>query len=256
VVSAHLRPGTAVGRKRLCQPGRRSHRDASRRRHDRATKMDRPEDIEPNAVNGKVYVMLTNNSKRKADKVDAANPRPDNAFGHISRSPRMAAITQQLQANGKFSSSAAILRLPRSVRLSRPQLPRTAGSACRTTAPSIRPAVFGSQRTAITTRPPAALTAFGLSTPRVTPAPPRLFFRVPVGAELCGPLFAPDDETAFVAVQHPGDGGDNWAAMAAHPITRIFPPGGQTSRMTCPCVRLYLPSPRSAAARSASETAR
>ncbi|MDL9935343.1 PhoX family phosphatase [Gordonia sp. ABSL1-1] len=51
-----------------------------------ATKMDRPEDIEPNPVTGKVYCALTNNSKRGTEgkaATDEPNPRVENKNGQV-----------------------------------------------------------------------------------------------------------------------------------------------------------------------------
>ena len=58
-----------------------------------ATPMDRPEDIEVNPINHRVYIALTNNTRRtdepsvdafgRANGIGSANPRGPNAHGHI-----------------------------------------------------------------------------------------------------------------------------------------------------------------------------
>ncbi|MQB42403.1 PhoX family phosphatase [Rhizobium sp. ICMP 5592] len=177
-----------------------------------ATKMDRPEDIEPNAVNGKVYVMLTNNSKRKADQVDAANPRSDNAFGHIIE------ISEE---DGVFSATKGKWEVL--LKCGDPSVAAVGASFSTETtkngwfgmpdncsidaAGRLWVATDGNSNKA-TGRTDGLWAVDTEGDARTTS---KLFYRVPVGAELCGPLFLPDDQTAFVAVQHPGDGGDDWS---------------------------------------------
>ena len=178
-----------------------------------ATKMDRPEDIQPNGSNGKVYVMLTNNTRRTAEQIDAANPRAENAFGHIIEIGRgRRRLRGDDAAHGKSCSSAAIPRSPKSARPSRPhttveRLVRHARQLRRSTAMGrLWVSTDGNNPTA-TGRTDGL---WAVDTEGEARATSKLFFRVPVGAEMCGPLFTPDDETAFVAVQHPADGGQDW----------------------------------------------
>ena len=176
-----------------------------------ATKMDRPEDIQPNASNGKVYVMLTNNTKRKAEQVDAANPREKNAFGHIIE------ITEE---GGDFAATTGKWEVL--LKCGDPSVAEVGASfSTATTADGWfgmpdNCAIDSAGRLWVATDgqgPKATGRTDGLwavDTEGAARATSKLFFRVPIGAELCGPLFTPDDQTAFVAVQHPGDGGEDW----------------------------------------------
>ncbi|AWC20626.1 putative phosphatase [Aminobacter sp. MSH1] len=176
-----------------------------------ATKMDRPEDIQPNGVNGKVYVMLTNNTKRKADQVDTANPRAENAFGHI---------IELIEDAGDFTATKGKWEVL--LKCGDPAIAEVGASFSTSTTENgwfgmpDNCAVDSAGRLWVSTdgnSPKATGRTDGLwavDTEGEARATSKLFFRVPVGAEMCGPLFAPDDQTAFVAVQHPGDGGEDW----------------------------------------------
>ncbi|MBY5751197.1 DUF839 domain-containing protein [Rhizobium leguminosarum bv. viciae] len=176
-----------------------------------ATKMDRPEDVQPNSVNGKVYVMLTNNTRRKADQVDAANPRAENAFGHI---------IEISENDGDFTATSGKWEV-----LLKCGDPSVAAVGATFSTETTKNGWFGmpdncavdaAGRLWVSTdgnNNKATGRTDGLwavDTEGAARATSKLFFRVPVGAEMCGPLFTPDDETAFVAVQHPGDGGEDW----------------------------------------------
>ena len=176
-----------------------------------ATKMDRPEDIQPNGVNGKVYVMLTNNTKRKDDQVDAANPRAKNAFGHM---------IEIAEEGGDFAATKGKWEVL--LKCGDPSVADVGASFSTATTANgwfgmpDNCAVDSAGRLWVATDGNNAKETgrtdglWAVDTEGPARATSKLFFRVPVGAEMCGPQFAPDDKTAFVAVQHPGDGGTDW----------------------------------------------
>lgn len=176
-----------------------------------ATPMDRPEDVEPNPVTGRVYVVLTNNNKRSLDKVDAVNPRAENTTGHIielippggeGKDADHAADefaweffliagdpTWGATQYGKGVSSNGWLACPDNVAFDpkgRVWITTDQGSSQKKF--KIGDGLYG-----------ADVTGDGRA---VT----RNFFRVPTDAEMCGPAFTPDGKTLFVSVQHPGEG--------------------------------------------------
>ncbi|GLS43312.1 PhoX family protein [Methylobacterium brachythecii] len=171
-----------------------------------ATPMDRPEDIEANPKTGRVYVMLTNNAKRTADQVDAANPREKNLYGHIIEiSP------------DEGDHDATTFRWEVLVRCGGPESGASFGAATSADGWFGMPdncAFDGRGRLWIATDGNSRKATgradgiWALETDGTRRGTGRHFLRVPVGAEMCGPCFTPDDESFFVAVQHPGESDD------------------------------------------------
>jgi secreted PhoX family phosphatase len=171
-----------------------------------ATKMDRPEDVEANPVTQKVYVILTNNGNRKPEQVDAANPRAANRFGHI---------IEMIPPGGDHAADK--FRWEMLVRCGDPAVAAVGATFSSDTTNNgwfgmPDNVAFDSQgRMWIATDGQAKNTTgradglWGVETEGEGRGTSRHFYRVPVGAELCGPCFTPDDETLFVAVQHPGE---------------------------------------------------
>jgi secreted PhoX family phosphatase len=182
-----------------------------------ATPMDRPEDVEANPVNGRVYAMLTNNKDRTAAQTDTANPRAANMHGHILEMvPPGADDGEADHAATMFTWSPFILAGDEAsgaryhpatgVWFSSPDNcafdPR--GRLYVATDQDERQTLNGV---------PDGIYACDVSGPGR--ALVRQLYATPIDAEMCGPCFTPDGTTLFVAVQHPGEG-----STYADPSTR------------------------------------
>ncbi|UWQ90121.1 PhoX family phosphatase [Rhodobacteraceae bacterium M382] len=173
-----------------------------------ATPMDRPEDVGPRS-DGRAFVMLTNNSRRKPDQVDAANPRAKSKFGHI---------IEIAESGGDHAA-----RQGRWSILVKCGDPGVASVGAEWHPDTSENGWFGSPdncaidaegRLWVATdqgskwhRTGKADGLYGVETDGAMRGRSKLFFRAPVGAEVAGPCFTPDIETLFVSVQHPGTDG-------------------------------------------------
>jgi len=192
-----------------------------------ATKMDRPEDVQRNPVTGRVYVELTNNSRRGTETnpgVDEANPRTPNLYGHVI----------ELEELGDDAAAEAFSwRI--FLQCGNPEDPSTyfAGFPKDQVSPISAPdnmtfdqagnvwlATDGQSGSIGVNDAFHAVPVQGPQRGQV-----KQFLSVPVGAEACGPCFTPDQQTLFCAVQHPGDDG-----TLAEPVSDWPDRGGRPPR--------------------------
>ncbi|PWU48754.1 phosphatase [Micromonospora sp. S4605] len=170
-----------------------------------ATKMDRPEDVEPSQLTGKVYVALTNNTNRGVGsnpKADEANPRTANKHGHV---------LELVEDRGDNSAETFAWSVP--IVAGDPADPSTyfAGYDKTRVSPISCPDNVAFDATGnlwISTDGNALGSNDGLFATAVE-GPERghlkQFLTVPLGAEACGPFITGDNRSVFVAVQHPGE---------------------------------------------------
>jgi len=195
------------------------------------TKMDRPEDVQPNLHNGRVYVACTNNTDRGMPGKQGPtepNPRPENKDGHIVEIvPRHGDHTAR-----RFSWNLVLVCGE----------PGTAGTYFGGYDGAVSPIAcpdnlafdsVGNLWVATDGQPSSLGHSDGLYKVPLAGAERghvQQFLAVPTGAETCGPVVHDQDGhgRVFVAVQHPGEDG-SWEAQLSR-FPDYVPPQGRVPR--------------------------
>ena len=175
------------------------------------TKMDRPEDIERNPVNGRVYAALTNNSNRTTG-ADEANPlvRSNTEMG-LENGNRNGHVVEWRETGGDPAAETFTWQI--FLIAGEPDAPETyfAGFDKTQVSPISCPdnvAFDPAGNLWLATDGNALGSNDGLFATNVS-GPERghlkQFLTMPLGAETCGPYTTDDHRTVFVAVQHPGE---------------------------------------------------
>jgi uncharacterized protein len=171
--------------------------------------MDRPEDIEINPLTGKVYVSLAGDGRRDA-QISVAGPRKTNPYGHILEllPPKRGAAPDH--AATEFGWDVFLLAGdPANAKHEAKYSGRISSEGWLTNPDNL--AFDGAGRMWIATDGQPRAVEFCDSLYATDVEGPgrgltRLFFNGPVGCEITGPCFTPDDRTLFLSVQHPGEG--------------------------------------------------
>lgn len=168
-----------------------------------ATPLDRPEDVEPDPTTGKVYVALTNNTRRKADQVDGPNPRAVNRHGSILE------LTEEGgdAAATRFRWELLVLggdpaRPEEGARYAQgsPTWLSCPDNLCFREDGRMFVTSDGQPHTIQRNDGLYVVGTAGEERGRV-----RMLLSTPPGAEATGPALTPDERTMFLSIQHPGE---------------------------------------------------
>ncbi|WP_435736574.1 PhoX family phosphatase [Cellulosimicrobium sp. PMB13] len=175
-----------------------------------ATKMDRPEDVEPNPVTGRVYVACTNNTSRGPSGTEAAtepNPRNTNRDGHVVEIVEdrddAAALTFRwnlllVAGDPATNASTYFAGYPKD---------KVSPISC---PDNLAFDAEGNLWISTDGQPSTIQKCDGLfKVPLSGRERGRVqqFLSVPAGGETCGPVIDSEDRMVYVAVQHPGEDG-------------------------------------------------